>query len=86
MPDLIGSKFIVEVLSTQGRLHSKFKEGSFSYFKDMSNQTFERISSIFFVFFSHTYQKLLYLTYANLNLAEIWYTYWESKDKYQYQF
>ena len=53
-----GTKFIVEVPSTQGKPHSKFKENLFHHSWDMSNQAFEKISS-FIPFFSHTVQKSL---------------------------
>jgi len=40
MPNPNSIKFTMEVPSTQGRSHSKFKEDSFSHSQDPSNQTF----------------------------------------------
>ena len=35
-----------EVPSTQGRPHFEFKENFFNHFRDMSNLTFENISTV----------------------------------------
>ena len=48
MSDLNGSKFTMEVPSTQGRPNSKFEKNSSSHSRDTSNQTFEKIYFVFF--------------------------------------
>ena len=70
MPDPNGTKFTVEVPSTQGRPHSKFEE------RFLQIQAI-KLSKIlcFFLLFAHCKN----LTHACFNLVKIWYTYWGLK-------
>jgi len=45
MPYPNGTKFTVELASTQGGSHIKFEEDPFSHSRDTSNQNFEKNSS-----------------------------------------
>ena len=69
MLDSNGTKFTVEVPSTQGKQHSKFEEDSFSHSRDTSNQTFKK----FFVFFSFSSFCILCKNHYNLYMwTSIW--------------
>ena len=73
-----GTKFITEVPSSQGRLHFKFEENSFSHSRDTRDQTCKKNScSSFCTLWKNHYNSHI--------LAENWNTYYESKGKYQYQ-
>jgi len=58
-PDPNGTKFTVEMPSTQGRTHSKFEEDSFSCSWDTSYQTFKKYSSFFLLLFAHFYNSCM---------------------------
>ena len=82
MSFLNGIKCTMEVPSTQGKPCSKFKENS-----DIRAINSQKILCFFFfLFFSHTMQKSIYVAYAYFNLAEICYTYWGSNIKCNYRF
>ena len=57
IPNPSGTKFTVEVSSTQGKPHSKFEEDSFCHSRETSNQTFEK-NLHFLLLFAH-FVKLL---------------------------
>ena len=63
-----GTKFTVELASTQGRPDFKFYEDPSSCFRDMSQQNFVKISS----FFSSSFRTLCVNHYNSHMRASIW--------------
>ena len=63
MPDPNGTKFTVEVPSSQGRPHSQLEEDSFNHSQNTSNQTFKKMRTLlrlhFYSQFTHTLRKSL---------------------------